>query len=246
MKTSKKTPENQKKLYKSNPIHFQIGLILSLLIIYLVLQVALPALDTKPEKIASLPPEDVTYMPDNYTVEKDIKKEKKPQKKKPILLTDLIIDDEPAAAEPDTDFLTEPEPGEILNPGDVTYIKDTIPVEVDFRVVEFVPVFPGCETLATNEERKACMSEKIGRIIQKNFKTYLAERYGLSGVQKIYTQFKINVNGEVTDIKVRSPHALLEKEALRVLQLIPQMKPGKQRDRNVAVIFSKPIIFRVE
>ncbi len=245
MKTPQKTPENQKKLYKSNPIYFQIGLILSLLIVYLVLQVALPALDVKPETAASLPPDEITYVPD-YTIEKEIKKEKKPQRKKSVLIIDPVITDEPTATEPDTDFLTEPEPGDVLNPRDITYIKDTIPVEVDFTVVEIVPVFPGCETLATNEERKACMSEKIGKIIQRNFKTYLAERYGLSGVQKIYTQFKINVNGEVTDIKVRSPHALLEKEALRVLQLVPQMKPGKQRDRNVAVIFSKPIIFRVE
>ena len=90
------------------------------------------------------------------------------------------------------------------------------------------------------------MSEKIDRIVRKNFKTNKAVDYGLTGKQKIYVQFKINKQGLVSDIQVRAPHKVLEDEARRVTELIPQMKPGRQRSRDVEVVFLKPILFQVQ
>ncbi|MBZ9628988.1 M56 family metallopeptidase [Psychroflexus sp. CAK1W] len=45
---------------------------------------------------------------------------------------------------------------------------------VPFSVIENVPVFPGCENLGTNEERKACMSKKISEFVNKDFDIGLA------------------------------------------------------------------------
>ena len=38
---------------------------------------------------------------------------------------------------------------------------------------------------------------------------------------------------------------ILEKEARRVIEKLPKLIPGKQRDRPVAVIYSYPIVFRL-
>lgn len=115
-----------------------------------------------------------------------------------------------------------------------------------FILIENVPVYPGCEGLSSNEERKACMQEKLTKLIGKNFDRELGSELGLSGVNRIDVQFTVDVNGFVTAIKTRAPHPALEKEAKRVIKKIPQMKPGKQRDKAVPVIYGQPILFKTE
>lgn len=247
MKTLHNTSEKQKKIYKSNPLHFQIGLTVSLFLIYLALEMGFLVPTANAPVIDTTAPDDITYVTDNYTIEKDKAADKKIEKKKVVLLQPPEIVDDFTSIETTKEFINEPLPSADLDIGTIEYIEpepDPITLPLDF--VEFVPVFPGCESLTDNNARKKCMSERIDQIIKKNFKTYLAERYGLSGVQKIHTQFKINTKGIVTDIKVRSPHTFLEKEAERVIRLIPQMKPGRQQNRNVEVIFTKPITFKIE
>jgi len=59
-------------------------------------------------------------------------------------------------------------------------------------------------------------------------------------------QFKIDKSGNVTEIKARALHTKLEKEAIRVIDKIPQLIPGKQRGQNIEVSYSLPIIIQVE
>lgn len=89
------------------------------------------------------------------------------------------------------------------------------------------------------------MSKKIGRLIQRKFNTDLAERLGLTGRQNIRVQFKINKSGNVSEIKASAKHDKLKNEAIRVVGKIPQMIPGKQKDKTVEVIYSLPIVFVV-
>jgi protein TonB len=59
-------------------------------------------------------------------------------------------------------------------------------------------------------------------------------------------QFKVDKNGNVTNIVARGPHPGLEKEAKRVIGQLPKMKPGKQRGKAVVMPFSIPIVFQVQ
>ena len=43
-----------------------------------------------------------------------------------------------------------------------------------------------------------------------------------------------------------SVHSKLKKEAERVINKIPEMIPGKQRDKAVGVIYTLPIVFFVQ
>ena len=60
------------------------------------------------------------------------------------------------------------------------------------------------------------------------------------------TQFVVNEDGSLTDIKVkRSVSWDIDKEALRVVKLLPKFIPGKQQGKAVKVLFDLPISFRL-
>lgn len=118
-------------------------------------------------------------------------------------------------------------------------------IEVPFAVIENVPVFPGCEG-GNNQAKKDCMSKKISDFVNRKFNTDLASDLGLSGRQRINVIFKIDKSGSIIGIRARAPHPGLEKEAARVIGLLPKMKPGKQRGKAVTVPYSLPIIFQVQ
>jgi len=118
-------------------------------------------------------------------------------------------------------------------------------VEVPFAVIENVPEYPGCER-GSNADKRKCMSEKIAKFVQRKFNTDLAGDLGLSGRQRISVIFKIDKNGNVTGVRSRAPHPRLEKEAARVINMLPKMKPGRQRGKPVIVPYSLPITFQVQ
>jgi len=137
-----------------------------------------------------------------------------------------------------------------INPPVDTGSIDVLPMptddDFDFIKVEQVPIYPGCEKAKDNEERKECMSNKINKLIQKKFNGDIASNYGLTGIQRINVVFKIDKTGRVTDIKTRASHPKLQEEAERVVNIIPNMQPGKQRNIPVGVIYSLPIVFKVQ
>ena len=118
-------------------------------------------------------------------------------------------------------------------------------VEVPFAVIENVPEYPGCDR-GSNAEKRKCMSDKIAKFVQRKFNTDLAGDLGLSGRQRISVIFKIDKNGNVTGVRSRAPHPRLEKEAARVINMLPKMKPGRQRGKPVIVPYSLPITFQVQ
>ena len=120
-------------------------------------------------------------------------------------------------------------------------------IEVPFSVIENVPIFPGCEKKKGNAAKKACMSEKVQKLVNKKFNKELASDLGLPpGKKRIFVSFKIDKNGNVVQVGARGPHPGLEKEAKRVINLLPKMKPGKQRGKAVIVPYSLPIVFQVQ
>lgn len=118
-------------------------------------------------------------------------------------------------------------------------------IEVPFAVIENVPIYPGCEK-GNNDAKRKCMSDKISKFVQKKFNTDLAGDLGLTGRQRINVIFKIDRSGNVVGVRSRAPHPRLEKEAARVINLLPKMKPGKQRGKAVTVPYSLPIVFQVQ
>lgn len=168
-----------------------------------------------------------------------------PPPKQIVEIIDVIEDDssekEDNVKPTDLDLEDIPEPDDIVEPK-----EPDEPVDVPFNFIEEVPIFPGCEKLEANSERKKCMSSKISNFVNRNFDTGLGEELGLTGTNLVVVMFVVNKDGLVEKIQTRAPHPALEEEARRVIGELPEMQPGKQRGKPVPVSYTIPIRFKVQ
>ena len=122
---------------------------------------------------------------------------------------------------------------------------DDIPDELPFAVIEQVPLFPGCENEPKSRQFE-CFQEQMTKHIKKNFN--YPERAKEDNIQgRIQVEYLIGVDGKVSVQRVKGPKGseLLEKEARRIIEKLPQLKPGKQRNKPVKVRHVVPITFRL-
>jgi len=122
--------------------------------------------------------------------------------------------------------------------------EELIVEDVPFAVIEEAPIFPGCK--GNKSQRKKCLQGKIMEHVGKNYNTNLTQELNLApGKKRVIVLFSIDKNGNVAKVRARGPHARLEKEAIRVVKLLPKMIPAKQRGRSVGVKYTLPITLQV-
>jgi protein TonB len=63
---------------------------------------------------------------------------------------------------------------------------------------------------------------------------------------RVICQFVVDKDGSVTDIQVlRSVYPSLDREAVRVISIMPKWEPGEQRGKKVKCKFTMPIVFKL-
>ena len=102
-----------------------------------------------------------------------------------------------------------------------------------FDKVEQLPEYPKGE-------------ETLSDFIAKNLiYPYQAFVEGIQGV--VAVQFVVEKDGSISNIEIsRSVHPELDKEALRVVGLMPKWTPGKQKNENVRVRMNLPFNFGIK
>ena len=121
---------------------------------------------------------------------------------------------------------------------------DTNSMSKAITIIENVPLFPGCERVPKSQRRQ-CFQEQIQKHINRNFQyPEQAQKLGIEG--RVFIQFMIGKDGSIGGIRTRGPHQYLEREAYRIISLLPRMTPGIQRGRPVRVPFSITITFRLQ
>lgn len=116
-----------------------------------------------------------------------------------------------------------------------------------FKVVEDMPLFPGCDDLGTKEEKTLCSQKKLLAFIYENIKyPAVARDNNVSGT--VVVRFVVTESGAIEKAEIlRDIGAKCGEEALRVVKLMNNMPqqwtPGEQRGRKVPVYFSLPIKF---
>ncbi|MBC9798439.1 M56 family metallopeptidase [Sinomicrobium weinanense] len=114
--------------------------------------------------------------------------------------------------------------------------------DVPFAVIDEVPIFPGCENAT---DPRACFQEQMLRHVRKYFRyPEEAQEQGIQG--RVSVMFIIDKEGNIVNIKKRGPSPLLEEEAVRIIEKLPKMTPGKQGGETVNVPFSIPITFKLQ
>jgi len=223
-----------------------LGLVLSLFLVYEVIQLkSYPApVKNLTGTVVSL--DDIEQIVEFTPIEIEVKKPVK------VVVPDkiLIVDDEIEVDEIIIESTeTDESEGVVVDVNkEVVELEEEEEVEEDvpFMVIEKVPIYPGC--VGDNNELRSCFSAKLTKFISKNFNAELGTDLGLTPgtIQRIFVLFRIDKNGNISDIQARAPHKKLQAEAIRVIKLIPKMTPGKQRGRPVAVKYALPITFRIE
>jgi len=223
----------------------QLGLVLALLIVYLVLEI------TSVKTISMIdnfePDEPIEYpypTPPTIIIDKDSAPKKKQKIKKiaPLVAPKIVPDIFPIEKKPDVPDSDNPQ--QLIDKLPNISEPETEIEPLPYILIEEAPVFPGCEGLSKIASKK-CFTKQMSKFVNKKFNGDIADGLNLSGKQRIFALFTIDKNGLVTDIKIKTPHKRLEKEALRVIELLPKMVPGKQQKRPVPVKYTLPIIFEV-
>ncbi len=124
--------------------------------------------------------------------------------------------------------------------------QDQIPIQTALELAEIdeSPIFPGCETLTSEEEKKKCLQESINALVTKEFDTNLEKKLGFTKT-KFTVRFTIGKDGIVKNIKCRAPAPELQNEAIRVVGTFPQLIPGKKDGKPVDVLMLLPIAFDI-
>ena len=154
----------------------------------------------------------------------------------PVVTLDDVIDE---GGLPDMEYLNQ---SSVNIPVDVSFEKpaekpeeviedpEKAPAEI---FVEEMPLFPGGDT-----ERQKFLAETI------QYPQQAAEN-AIQGT--VYVQFVVNSIGNITDAKIlRGIGGGCDEEALRVIKMMPQWKPGRQNGKTVRVLYNMPVIFKLQ
>jgi len=155
----------------------------------------------------------------------------------------VVVKDEEVPQEeppPTQDELKEVAAGVVTQEGD----KDAIDLPIDepgtgdapaeiFTIVEEMPSFPGGEAALVKY-----LSENIRYPAR-------ARENGITG--RVFVTFVIGKDGKVTESKIlRGIGGGCDEEALRVVNSMPQWRPGKQRGEPVMVQYNLPLNFTLK
>ena len=236
----KKSPRANLENYSKS--FLQLGLVLALLIIYLGIEYK--TFDRDVSNLGDAIFEEIVE--EDIPITERIEQVKPPPPPPPAPEKIEVVEDEKEVEETVLES-TETDENEAVEVEEIEEVveEEVIMDDVPFAIIEDAPVFPGCK--GSKAEKKQCLQEEIQKHVGRKYNTGLANELGLdAGKKRVYVQFKISKTGEITEVAARGPHARLEKEAIRVVELLPKMIPGKQRGRPVGVKYTLPITLIVE
>lgn len=185
-------------------------------------------LDQPPPITPQPPPPDVRIPPPVKTVIKFLP---------PKVTEKEVVEEEPM---PTIEEIKENETGavEVVGTGEVVFEEPVVEAAGNdddkiFYAVEQQAEFPGG-------------LQAMMKFLQKNIKyPASAKRMGIEG--KVFVKFIVDKEGGISAIEImKGMNADLDKEAIRVIKLMPPWKPGKQNGRSVKSQFVLPVYFKLD
>lgn len=220
-KSSKADLENKKNIF------FEIGLLVAIAAVFVAFEWKSGYTETSDFITVSWEPEEEIMIPITQNLPQ-------PPPPPPALLTfntiDLVDD---TFVESDVE-LTDPEDitsnSPSVSPGSIgDYDEEETDEVITFVPAEDMPQFNG--------NLKQWLSKNL------NYPSLAAEM-GIQG--KVFVQFVVERDGSISNVTVvRGVDESLDKEAVRVVQIMPKWIPGKQRGKPVRVAYHLPITFEL-
>jgi len=131
----------------------------------------------------------------------------------------------------------------------IVEIIDPDPIDNDiykFTAVESRPVFQGCESLVTDDERFVCFQQQLLKFVGKNFEVSDAMMM-FSNAEKVFVEFIIEKDGRVLQAKVvRGEDELISEEAIRMVKSLPKFTPAKINGKPVRMSYILPVNVKLQ
>lgn len=133
------------------------------------------------------------------------------------------------------------------NMSQVTEKKDSLET---FLMIKSFPTLKECGTSNTDNLLRDCFKSTVNGIVVNNYDTSIGETFTLSNFNRIYVNYEINDQGQVSSIKsitrnTYNPYLTLEAE--RMVALLNIIKPAmNQDDEPMKIKVSLPITYRTQ
>ena len=242
----KKNPEV--KLGRYRTLFFELGLIISLFVVYLVLESRSTPYDGL--DIST----NTTNMVDEIVIPQTLRKEElqKIPKPPPSPINQIMVVTDNTELEHELEIeTTEIDENTKVDiqkyePKDVIAEEEEEEEVYNFQIVESQAVYPGCENYTDKQSRYMCFQKEIMKHVKKNFKyPEIAKEMGVQG--RVIIQFVIGKDGNISKVTIlRGIDKNLDNEAIRIVKKLPRMHPAEQRGRKVPVSFMLPITFKLQ
>ena len=103
---------------------------------------------------------------------------------------------------------------------------------LNFRIVQQMPEFPGGG------------SAFIQWLTRQLRYPPLAQSQRIQG--RVVVSFIVNKDGSIADVKLeKSVNAMLDREALRVIRMMPRWKPGVHNNQPCRTMVAVPVVFKI-
>ena len=209
----------------------EIGLVLTLLIVLWVFEFSTKSVKAEEFGPLDAEAESVEEIPITRPPEMELPPPPPPQQTVAEIL-DVVEDDvkvEDTFSDSETDENDSFEQQEIVQ---VDQPEEQEEESTPFVIVEDMPEFKGGD--------KALLKYIAEHVVYPE----MAKENDIQGT--VYVGFVVNEKGKVTNVSVlRGVDPLLDKEAIKVIQGLPDWKPGKQSGKNVKVRMQVPIKFQL-
>ena len=117
---------------------------------------------------------------------------------------------------------------------------------IDFKEIENPPLAPDCKSKWNVEKQKECTNKFIQRHVMRKFNTDLAGDVGLTGRIKIMIEFIIDTKGKPVNINATGGPEIMNQNAIDVIGLLPNLKPGIKDGEPINVSYKMPLIFQIQ
>ena len=178
----------------------------------------LPSMDEEEELETTSPQERTTVLTENIKVTNEVPSEIDNTSIPTPLVEQEVTDD--MTNEKETDEQTPPN------------VAEQAEEPIQFRIVEQYPEFPGG------------MTEYMKWLTRNLRYPDIARSLKIQG--KVVVQFIVNQDGSIADAKVvKSVNPHLDREAMRVIRMMPSWKPGIQDNKPCKTMVAVPIVFKL-
>lgn len=178
----------------------------------------LPSMDEEEELETASPHERTTVLTENIKVTEEVPSEIDNTSIPTPLIEQEVTED--MTNEKETDEQTPPN------------VAEQAEEPIQFRIVEQYPEFPGG------------MTEYMKWLTRNLRYPDIARSQKIQG--KVVVQFIVNQDGTIADAKVvKSVNPHLDREAMRVIRMMPSWKPGIQDNKPCKTMVAVPIVFKL-